>query len=427
MKLLVILAILGLSQAFDENVISSKSSGKHWALLIAGSNSYFNYRHQADVCHAYHILSGHGIPDERIVVMMYDDIAYSEENPTPGIIINHPNGSDVYGGVPKDYTGDDVTPKNFLNILTGNKEAMQGIGSGKVIESGPDDFVFVNFADHGAPGLVAFPNDVLNAPDLMNAIMDMYNQKKYDQLVLYIEACESGSMFDGLLPQNISVFATTAANPRESSYACYYDNKRNTYLGDLYSVNWMEDSDKEDLSSETLQDQFKIVKSETNESHVMEYGDLSIGQETVAIFQGNKQGPKKKPLPKARRDAVKSEEVPLAILYHRLQDAKTERETQNILNQIYALKAENKKIVDSFRSIAQFSSFRNDASNYFLNVRNPLKNFDCYLSVAQHYDKKCFRLPKYDYALRHLYVLVNLCEEGVMREDIINAIDKTCQ
>lgn len=39
------------------------------------------------------------------------------------------------------------------------------------------------------------------------------------------------------------VYATTAANSHESSYACYYDEKRGTYLGDLYSVNWMEDSD----------------------------------------------------------------------------------------------------------------------------------------------------------------------------------------
>ena len=28
----------------------------------------------------------------------------------------------------------EVTPKNFLNILKGNKEAMKGIGSGKVID-----------------------------------------------------------------------------------------------------------------------------------------------------------------------------------------------------------------------------------------------------------------------------------------------------
>ena len=30
----------------------------------------------------------------------------SYRNPTPGVIINHPNGEDVYAGVVKDYTGD---------------------------------------------------------------------------------------------------------------------------------------------------------------------------------------------------------------------------------------------------------------------------------------------------------------------------------
>lgn len=44
-------------------------------------------------------------------------------------------------------------------------------------------------------------------------------------------------------PLCFSVYATTAANPHESSYACYYDEKRETYLGDWYSVIWMEDSD----------------------------------------------------------------------------------------------------------------------------------------------------------------------------------------
>lgn len=49
----------------------------NWALLVAGSNGWFNYRHQADVCHAYQVLHNHGIPDSNIVVMMFDDIAQS--------------------------------------------------------------------------------------------------------------------------------------------------------------------------------------------------------------------------------------------------------------------------------------------------------------------------------------------------------------
>ncbi|GFT26288.1 legumain, partial [Nephila pilipes] len=88
----------------------------------------------ADVCHSYQVLKNHGIPDERIVVMMVDDIAYNEENPTPGIIINHPKGKNVYKGVPKDYTGNAVTPKNFIGILKGDKRALHGIGSGRVLE-----------------------------------------------------------------------------------------------------------------------------------------------------------------------------------------------------------------------------------------------------------------------------------------------------
>ena len=62
------------------------------------------------------------------------------------------------------------------------------------------------------------------------------------QLVFYLEACESGSMFEDL-PDDIDIYATSAANDHESSYACYYDNDIGTYLGDVYSVNWMEDSD----------------------------------------------------------------------------------------------------------------------------------------------------------------------------------------
>ena len=31
------------------------AEGKLWAVLVAGSQGYFNYRHQADVCHSYQV------------------------------------------------------------------------------------------------------------------------------------------------------------------------------------------------------------------------------------------------------------------------------------------------------------------------------------------------------------------------------------
>lgn len=35
----------------------------------------------------------------------------------------------------------------------------------------------------------------------------------------------------------------TAADPNEYSWACYYDEERQAYLGDVFSVNWMQESE----------------------------------------------------------------------------------------------------------------------------------------------------------------------------------------
>merc|ERR1711971_667191 len=255
MFLLIIAGLASISDSLSiedinlptENEIPN--GGKIWVVLVAGSNGYWNYRHQADVCHAYQIVHKHGIPDENIIVMMYDDIANNRENPEKGQIFNKPNGTDVYKG-------------------------------------GPNDHVFLYFSDHGAEGLVAFPDTILHAKTLEKTLKEMNTNKQYAKMTIYIEACESGSMFKGLLPNNIDIYATTASNRTTSSYACYYDDKLKTYLGDVYSVKWMEDSDKENLEIETLEKQYRIVKRETNTSMVCQFGDMSISKMKVAWFQG---------------------------------------------------------------------------------------------------------------------------------------------
>ena len=39
--------------------------------------------------------------------------------------------------------------------------------------------------------------------------------------VVLVQACESGSMFEGLLPTDLDIYATTAANAKESSWGTY--------------------------------------------------------------------------------------------------------------------------------------------------------------------------------------------------------------
>lgn len=54
------------------------------SILRGGERHAGNYRHQADVAHAYQVLVKGGMPTDRIVVMMEDDIAFHPDNPVPG-------------------------------------------------------------------------------------------------------------------------------------------------------------------------------------------------------------------------------------------------------------------------------------------------------------------------------------------------------
>ncbi|XP_037285238.2 legumain [Rhipicephalus microplus] len=421
--LLALVAVALTVAAAPEKSTQRDDEPKLWALLVAGSFSYFNYRHHADICHAYHVLHNHGVPDERIVVMMFDDIANSSLNPTRGVIINHPKGNDVYQGVPKDYTRHLVTAQNFLDILQGKK--VKG-GSGKVIASGPNDHIFVNFADHGAPGLIAFPHDELHATAFVNVIKSMSKQKKFGKMTIYIEACESGSMFDGLLSDNVNVYATTAANSAESSYACYWDDKRQAYLGDVYSVSWMEDSDKEDLHKEKLIDQFNIVREETNTSHVMEFGDLSIGKLSVSEFQGYKQA-KPVVLPKVPYDAVSSRDVPIAVLRKKLARASNPDEKKSLKEELRHALSNRSFLKKTVAEIASFLAEANtEGSESLLTSNKRLKNFDCYEKAVRHFNNRCFNLSKNPYALGHLRVLVNMCESSYKLSEIVEAMDTAC-
>lgn len=101
-------------------------------------------------------------------------------------------------------------------------------------------------------------------------------------------------MFSDKFLRKINAFATTAANGVEASWGTYCPpsdqvngKELGTCLGDLYSVNWMEDSDLTDLSGESLTDQFKLVRKATNRSHVHQFGSKTVSKEIVGNFQSN--------------------------------------------------------------------------------------------------------------------------------------------
>jgi len=270
--------------AFFIQIKVTESKGRNWAVLVAGSNGYSNYRHQSDVSHAYQILTKIGnFTRENVIVMMYNDIAYNPANPYPGQIFNEPNGTNVYEGIEIAYNGSEVTAENFLRVLKGIPDEHNR----PVLHSTDEDNVFIYYSDHGATGLVAMPvGNPLFADELMEALIYMYENQMYHQLVIYLEACESGSMFNNILPPNISVYATTAATPQQPSYAIYFNQTIGTYIADEYSIRWMQDSTINWQNWESLIEQFTHVQEVVQMSQPQKYGDFHFDEEYIQYFQG---------------------------------------------------------------------------------------------------------------------------------------------
>ncbi|XP_047055455.1 vacuolar-processing enzyme gamma-isozyme-like [Lolium rigidum] len=425
------------------------SVGTRWAVLIAGSNGYYNYRHQADICHAYQIMKKGGLKDENIIVFMYDDIANHRENPRPGVIINHPQGGDVYAGVPKDYTGKEVNVKNFLAVLLGNKTAVTG-GSGKVVDSGPNDHIFVFYSDHGGPGVLGMPTyPYLYGDDLVDVLKKKHAAGTYKSLVFYLEACESGSIFEGLLPNDIGIYATTASNAEESSWGTYCPGEYpspppeyDTCLGDLYSIAWMEDSDVHNLRTESLKQQYDLVKKRAAApedsygygSHVMQYGSLDLNAEHLFLYIGsnpandNTSFVEDNSLPSLSR-AVNQRDADLVYFWQKYRKlAESAPEKNDARKELLEMMGHRSHIDNSVELIGNLLFGSSDGPMVLKTVRaagEPLvDDWSCLKSTVRAFESQCGSLAQY--GMKHMRSFANICNAGILPEVMTKVTAQAC-
>ncbi|KAG9329635.1 hypothetical protein JZ751_003413 [Albula glossodonta] len=379
------------------------ASSKQWILLVAGSRGWDNYRHQADVCHAYQIAKRNGIPDEQIIVMMYDDIAYNKENPFPGNIINEPNGMNVYNGVPKDYTGNEVSADNFLAVLSGDEASVTKRGPKKVIKSGSNDAIFVYLSDHGSIGMFSFPRSTM---------------------VIYMESCHSGSMLNQL-PKNINVYGVSASTPGESSYACYEDKRRNAFLADAFTAAWLCHNKNSDLDSTTFQDQFKFISKKVTTSTPCQYGDMEMRKGIISDFWGNgAPGDTEQPRAFELTDAIPSYNVPLKIQENRIRNERDSGKKEELRRRYEHLRQTKAKIEVVVQQIACDSCPRRGPR--CLTERKAPTRLRELKAVAEHFRTTCFdwHEEEFECALSQMHVFVNLCESGVQVASITRAITR---
>ncbi|KAJ4955800.1 hypothetical protein NE237_012583 [Protea cynaroides] len=439
-------SIIQLPKEKEALAVDDEKNGTRWAVLVAGSSGYGNYRHQADVCHAYQVLKKGGLKDENIIVFMYDDIAYNELNPRPGVIINHPQGSDVYAGVPKDYTGKQVTAKNLYAVILGQKNNVTG-GSGKVVDSKPNDRIFIYYSDHGGPGVLGMPNmPNLYAADFIELLKKKHATGSYKEMVIYVEACESGSVFEGFMPENLNIYVTTASNAEESSYGTYCPGMNPapppefmTCLGDLYSVSWMEDSETHNLKKETIQQQYQVVKDRTSNyntyntgSHVMEYGNKSIKAEKLYLYQGfnpaNEDVGEKELYPNTHMEVVNQRDADLLYLWHRYKKTEEGSEKEEILKELTETMMHRKHLDGSIELIGGLLFGPGKGSSVLGAVRPSgqqlVDDWGCLKAMVKMFETHCGSLTQY--GMKYTRAFANICNSGIPEEEMEEACMAVC-
>ena len=253
--------------ASDGSALTYPTLDDRWALLIAASKGWANYRFQSDVFAMYQILKQHGYQDDHIVLICADDVARHASNPHQGVLRISDTGANVYDAAAIDYRLGDLTPSDIGDILQGRASERLP----KVLSPDNDDNVFIFWSSHGSPGSMDFGHDNSMTYDRMRNILANTPHRK---LLFAIEACYSGGL--GVACEGLpGCLFITAANPYETSHADVWSDDVGVYLSNGFTRGFQEAIDESPAIS--LRDLYYTLAAHTNGSHVKVYNDHSYG------------------------------------------------------------------------------------------------------------------------------------------------------
>lgn len=208
------------------------STGDYWAVIGAFTRDWVNYRHQADALTMYTYLKEKGVPDDHIILLVFDDIPLDRQNPKPGEVYHTPGEEEVRRQANPDYIGENVNKQMLIDILTGT-----GIGDNEpLLRSNENSTVLVYISSHGAPGgdLVFGDGSELVSPEEVSAIIDtMAKKNRFGRMLLILESCFSGVTAAQVKTPGVLVLAASAED--ETSKSATYDSELSCWLSDEFT------------------------------------------------------------------------------------------------------------------------------------------------------------------------------------------------
>ncbi|XP_024025189.1 putative GPI-anchor transamidase isoform X1 [Morus notabilis] len=195
----------------------------NWAVLVCTSRFWFNYRHMANTLSLYRTVKRLGIPDERIILMLADDMACNARNKYPAQVFNNENHKlNLYGdNVEVDYRGYEVTVENFLRVLTGRHET--AVPRSKRLLSDEGSHILLYMTGHGGDEFLKFQDsEELQSHDLADAVKQMKEKRRFKELLIMVDTCQAATLFSQL--QSPGVLAIGSSMKGENSYSHHLDS-----------------------------------------------------------------------------------------------------------------------------------------------------------------------------------------------------------
>ena len=232
-----------------------------YAVVMATSTGWNNYRHQADALDIYRMLRNAGYDDDHIVLITEDDLANDPENPHPGVVHVTPDGENLHLNIKNDYKISQLTPADLENILKGNVTER----TPQVVHGSKNTNVLFFWSGHGKyDGMLNWAGGEITAEEIRAAINGA--QDNFRKMLLVMETCYSGSVGENLtgIP---GLMVLTAAAPDEKSHADVIEG--NIYLSNAFTRVFRDEVEKNpDIS---IYDLYTQLARHTTASHAMMY------------------------------------------------------------------------------------------------------------------------------------------------------------
>ncbi|EFA83807.1 phosphatidylinositol glycan [Heterostelium album PN500] len=222
--------------------------GKHtnnWAVLVCTSRFWFNYRHIANVLGFYRTVKKLGIPDSQT-----DDMACNPRNSYAGVMFNNENHKmNLYGdNIEVDYRGYEVNVENFIRVLTGRHDPE--VSRSKRLLTDDKSNILIFLTGHGGDEFLKFQdNEEISSYDLSDAFKQMYEKKRYNEILFMVDTCQANTLYKRFNSPNILAIGSSRLG--ENSYSHHSDPELGLTVIDrftYYTLEFFENVDPHNVS-----------------------------------------------------------------------------------------------------------------------------------------------------------------------------------